>query len=715
MNAESLFSAHWHHVRDVRARLADDVTVSRHVYRKRVSWVLHRRSTSTSHRLDTESFELIDRLDGAISVGDLWEQALEQRDHTAPSQDAWMHLLADLHAADLLIVDSRIPVDKFFERRNTKRTRDWRQRYLNPLYIRFSLFDPDEWLNRLLPLARVLFSRASFALWAVLMVISALVLFTNSERLFEDASNAARLSPYMVVLFLVIYPPLKLLHELGHAMAIKRCGGDVHEMGMALLVMFPLPYVDASASSLFNAKNDRILVSAAGILVELSLAAVGVLLWASSHGFMSDVGLVLLLTGGLSTLLMNANPLLKFDGYYMFADWLETPNLQVRARRAVARTLRGCLSGKPDEKPRLEDPREWRWLVSYGIVSALYRTGLMLWIAWIVSDRWFLFGMALAFFAIFQAVMRPLWRAAQALLHDRQLRGARAKALALGVPTFIVAALCLLPLPHASVTRGVVWLPDEAMIRAAGDCEVNEVMIAPGSDVQAGDVLFLCTDTELQAQEQYLVARVAELEAGLSGVARSDQVEYAKLLPEVHAARTLLVDIRQRVDAQHYRAVVGGRFDVSGTTALLGRAFERGEIAAYTVPATGRTIRLAFAERKIADIDERVELIEVRIQAANSDAEVHTTSIRHRSPRATNHVPSAALSVVGGGPHAADPTGDGLRLLQSIVDIELDWPSAVAPASIGEHVGVRFVHSPKPLAGRLINTVRRAFMGRQSV
>jgi putative peptide zinc metalloprotease protein len=381
----------------------------------------------------------------------------------------------------------------------------------------------------------------------------------------------------------------------------------------------------------------------------------------------------------------------------------------------VLRILRRFLTGKADKKPRQEDTAEWRWLVSYGISSAIYRTGLMLTIAWMISDRWFLLGIALALFVLFQAVMLPVWRAARVLLRDEELRGVRAKSLAIGVPSVIIAVLMFLPLPHASVTSGVVWIPDEAIIRAASDCEVNEVMIAPGSDVQAGDALFHCVDIQHKAQEQFLVANLAELEASLSGVARSDQVEYAKLQPRVHTARTQLEDVRRRLSAEQHQATVAGRFDISGTSALLGRAFSRGEIAAYTVANTGRTIRLAFAERKIANIDEHVERIEVRINSVDSGVGVYDSFIRHRSPRASLLVPSAALSTVGGGPHAADPAGDGRQLLQSIVDFELNWPSAVAPAPIGEHVGVRFVHSSKPLMSRLINTVRRAFMDRQSV
>lgn len=715
MNAGSLFSNHWHRVRDVRALLADDVQISRHVYRKRISWVLHRQATSTTHRLDTQSFELIDLLDGDTSVGEIWEQALEERDHEAPTQDAWMHLLADLYAADLLVVDSRIPVESLFERREKKRTREQSQRFLNPLYLRFALFDPNDWLNRLQPLANVLFSRVTFIVWTALMVLGVLLLFTNSERLVYDVANVSQFSPYVATLFLLAYPPLKLIHELGHGLAIKHCGGEVREMGMALLVVFPLPYVDASASSLFKDKKDRMLVSAAGILIELSVAAIGALLWASSTGLVSDVGLVLLLTGGLSSLLINGNPLLKFDGYYLLADWLEIPNLQARSKQAVGRLLRRILSGQHDKAPRPEDPVERRWLFGYGVMSGIYRTALMLSIAWMLSDRWLVLGVTLALFAIYQGLVAPLVRGLKALFNNTQLQGLRSKVLALSVPLVVLSVLVLIPLPHASVTRGVVWLPEQAVIRAASLCQVNEVVAEPGAQVQVGDVLFRCVDNQLDAEKQYLEARVAEIQAELSGVARTDKVSYSKQLPELSATQTMLDDVQQRLDAEQHLAAVEGRFAVEGTSMLLGRAFTRGEVIGYTVAPVGRTIRLAFGERKFADVDEHIERIEVRIQSRGVNAEVFSTSMLRRAPRASLEVPSAALSSLGGGPHAADPEGDGRRLLSSVVDIELEWPEAVGPAPIGEHVSVRFVHLPKPLAGRLIDSVKRAFMDRRPV
>ena len=715
MTQESLFSTHWHRVSDVRTQLAEDVLVTRHVYRNRVSWLLHRPGRNNAYRMDDASFDIIDRLDGQLSVGELWNQALELHDHEAPTQDKFMRLLADLHAAELLVVDSRIPVEKLFERRKTERNRDRRQRYLNPLYLRFALFDIDALLNRFKFVARCLFSKTAFIAWFCLCALSVLILFTNSERLFSDTYSAMQLGPYTAMLFLCLYPPLKLLHEVGHALAIKRCGGEVHEMGVAILVMLPLPYIDASASTVFKAKSDRMLVSAAGILVELGIAAMGVLLWVSNTGFASDIGLVLMLIGGLSTVLINGNPLLKFDGYYLLSDWLEIPNLQSRAKRAVNALLFTALSRKAETIFGQEDQSERRWLLSYGVFAAMYRTVLMLSIAWFISERWFVFGLVLAVFALYQAIGLPVMRSVKVLFQHQQLKNIRAKALGLGIPILMIAIVIYVPVPHASVTKGVVWLPENAMIRVASTCEVKTVEVPIGSAVKSGDVLFQCVDSVLAAKKEYLEAIVDEYEAVLSGIAQDNPVDYARKLPELEAAKARLQDIKQRGDAQLHRALVDGTFDVSGTSELLGRTFKQGDIAGYTVPTDGRTIRLAIAEKNIHNIDHETERVEVRLNHSDNKRQVYPTTVRHRAVRASNQVASAALSSEGGGPHLAQVAGDGRLLEQAVIDIELVWPDGLNQGPIGEMVAVRFVHTAKPLAGRIIKKIKQAFIDRRPV
>jgi len=709
MSTESLFSAHWHRVRDVRPRLADDVVINRHVYRNRPCHVLQRRSTNVCHRLDTASFELVARLDGRTSISELWDRMLLELDADAPTQDALTTLMAELHAAELLVVDGRVPTEQLFERREKRRARERRERHTNPLYLRFALHDPDGWLTHCTPLAHAIFSRTVFLLWLALLGSAIAALIVHGDEFARAVANPDLLSPRTALLFVLVYPPLKLLHELGHALAIKRAGGAVHEIGVALMVLMPLPYVDASASAAFPDKADRMLVSAAGILVELAFAALGALLWVGATGVLGEIGFVLLLSGGLSTLLLNGNPLLRFDGYYLLADWLEIPNLATRSRRAVFSALRTTLVGKADDSPVVEDRRERFWLFGYGVSSASYRTGLMLWIAWWLSGRFFVFGLALAVFAIVMSVLVPLARGFAAVQRDPALHDRRPLVLLMAVPAVLVALVSWLPLPHASVTRGVVWLPDEAVVRATSGCEIGEAPAEVGTDVSKGDVLFDCHDPELVLVERELQARLDELDARIGGLAVSDPLAYERLEPERRATLAALTDMRVRIDAGLHVAALDGRFDTSGTSTLEGRALARGEIAGYVVPPDRRSIRVALGERAMGRFDAEPSRVEIRVAAGDGTSRVHRSSIVRRTPRSTRTVPNAALSTAGGGEHAIDPTGDGRLLLEPVVDFELAWPEALAAAPIGEHVGVRFVHAPTPLAGRVAEALRRAF------
>ena len=170
------------------------------------------------------------------------------------------------------MVDRRVPAEQLFERRAQRRTRERRERRLNPLYLRFALYDPDRWLTRLLPLSHALFSRTALIVWCVLIAAGGIAVVLGGSSLWATLGAASFPSSRLALLMVLVYPPLKLLHELGHALAIKRCGGQVHEIGFVLMVLVPLPYVDASATAALADKRQRMLIAGAGILVELAFA-----------------------------------------------------------------------------------------------------------------------------------------------------------------------------------------------------------------------------------------------------------------------------------------------------------------------------------------------------------------------------------------------------------------------------------------------------------
>lgn len=714
MSSNALFSAHWHRVRSVRPSLASDVVATRHVYRGRSCWVLQRRATNDFHRVDIGAFALVDQLDGQRTVEQIWEQALIDHDESAPTQDEWLALLAELQSAELLVVDQRVSAEKLFERREQRRSREHRERRLNPLYLRFALHDPDSWLTRLIPLSRVLFSRVALLLWLALIAAGVSALVLSGDALLTTLSTEGFPSPRLAMLMIILYPPLKLLHEMAHALAIKRGGGEVHEIGLVLMVLVPLPYIDASASAAFPNKHDRMIVAAAGIIVEMAFAAIGVILWVAASGFLADMGLALLLIGGFSTLLINGNPLLRFDGYYLLADALEIPNLSTRSRVVLLKRLRVWLSGTSDKDPVREDRAERRWLYSYGIAASMYRTALMLWIAWWLSGRFLLFGVLLAIYALVSCLLLPLYRGLKVVARDTQLQAFRPLSLISLIPLLLVALLTWLPLPHADITRGVIWLPDEAIVRAESGCEITEASTGPGQAVLAGQVLFHCLDPELALRERELVARIDELNARLAGLLIDNSPENTRLKSERTNNRSTLDDVRKRMAAERRVSTVDGIFDAMGTEDLEGRVIARGEIVGYVVPPIQRTVRVALNESVAGKLDDDLQRIELRVGHGIEGTKIHDSRILTRTPRASREVPSAALSTLGGGEHRADPSGNGLTVMESVFDVELDWPEDAAVVPVGAHVDVRFVHAPAPIGGRMLDALRRAFSDRSN-
>lgn len=713
MSADPLFSAHWHRVKNVRPKLAADVTIVRQTYRSKPYWVLHRRATNAYYRLDIASYELIDQLDGKRSIDDVWNHVLVARPKGAPGQDDFLGVLAALQTAELLTIDRRVSADSLFERREETRVRRRRQRWLNPLFIRFSLHDPDAFLTKLTPLANAVFSRVAFYLWAILMLAGLIALILSGASILETLSTPGYPSSYHVMLLLLVYPPLKLLHEFGHALAIKRGGGEVHDVGISLMVLMPLPYVDASASAAFPLKLDRMIVAAAGIFVELAIAAIGVLLWATSAGIVADIGLALLLVGGFSTLLINGNPLLRFDGYYLLSDALEIPNLGTRARAALVSAFKSMISGKQDPLGQTDDVKERYWLISYGFFSLVYRALLMLWIAWWLSGRYLIFGVALALYAVTKTFIIPLLKGFRALVQQPELHSTRPVLLLSVIPMIFTAALVWLPLPHAHVSKGVVWLPDNAVVRIQSSCMVMSTSVEQGQEVEPGQPLFDCVDPELALQESQLIARSDELNALSSGLAIKNPAEFRRLETEREANDRELEQLQERIEAGFHSAELQGLFDVPGNVSLEGRAFARGDIAAFVVPEEHRTVRVALNQSVARRLDAGVNRIELFADSEENKSKVYATSIVAKTPRASLDIPSAALSTVGGGDHLADPQGDGRLVLEPVFNIELEWPVRAGVAPVGAHVPVRFVHTPEPLAGRIANAIRRVFSERE--
>jgi len=710
-----LFSEHWYRIRDLTPKLANDVEIRRHVYRQQAQYVLHRKSTGSYFRLDGKSFELVGKFDGTMRVDELWELAIELQDTDAPTQAELIQLLAQLHEAELLVVNRRLNTEQLFKRGDQQSRSENRQRYLNPLYMRFRLFDPDNLLTSICPVFRLLFNRSALVIWVMLLLLALIRLAPHWGDLQREIAELGYFSPRYALIFLIVYPLLKMLHELAHGIALKRLGGEVHELGIALMVLLPIPYVDASATAALPDKRHRILVGAAGIMLELTVAALATMVWLSSDGLVHDIALILMLIGGLSTLMFNGNPLLKFDGYYMLADITEIPNLAQRSKqylRALACKVLLRRSISPEQTPT---PGERVWLVTYGILSSLYRFVLMLSIAYLLSGKFFFFGAALAIWVIFSLLVLPCWQFGHFLLNDAATNKLRAILIASATVAALASALVLIPLPLSTLAEGVVWLPERAIIRVANNCEVTRQEVVDGHDVQIGDTLFTCEDPDLPAQIRLLRAELRELEAERYGYQISRRVKRAMLQHKIDTVKSKLQRAEDIFSEQVVRAQNSGQLVLAGDVALEGRYLKQGSIAAFVIPVNGRTVHVPIDQDDIGIIKREVASIEMQFSEELPSRGVHQSAIVRQTPQANLEVISAALTTGGGGTLLADPAGNGRTLMEPVFNVELAWPESAPEVNVGSRVWVKFKHSSKPIFFRLLTKAQRAFLGRLDV
>ncbi|MCP4878249.1 MAG: hypothetical protein GY896_22585, partial [Gammaproteobacteria bacterium] len=337
--SESTFSTYWYRVANLKPVLRDAAIISRHVYRGQPWYVLRNSLSGRNHRFNAAAYALIGQMDGQRTVQEIWENTDKLSIDASPTQDEVILLLGRLHDADLIQSDILPSTVELFRQAQGQPSNGWKQRVSNPFSLRFPLCDPEWLLERWRSLAAPMFSRGTFILW-LLVVLSAIVAAVMHWPELSGSLADKLFLPSNLLLLWLVYPLVKILHEFGHAFAVKKWGGEVHEMGIILLALTPIPYIDATASSSFPDKHRRIGVAAMGMMVELLLASLALFVWLNVEtGLISALAYNVMLIGGVSTLLFNGNPLLRYDGYYIFADLFEIPNLGQRSTRYLGYLL----------------------------------------------------------------------------------------------------------------------------------------------------------------------------------------------------------------------------------------------------------------------------------------------------------------------------------------------------------------------------------------
>jgi putative peptide zinc metalloprotease protein len=528
---------------------------------------------------------------------------------------------------------------------------------LSPLSMQVPLLHPDRLLGKVEPWFGWCFSLPASLAWCLVLGWAARDLATCGDRLSEASAGVLALDNWLWLA--IAWFVLKVLHECGHAVACKRLGGEVREAGVIFILLAPLAYVDVTSTWRLRSKWARIQVAAAGMYVELFVAAVATLVWARTPlGVLSNVCLSIMTTAGVMTLLFNANPLMRFDGYYIVSDLLELPNLYLHGQQYVAGLTRRLVCGIPS---RCSAGMGWRgvFVRCYGVASTLWRysvfAGLVLTAATLLEGAGIVLS-ALALMLWLGSGLRRFVRLARdpAMTPSRKVRSALVLS---GGVALVAVAVVLIPWPGTVVAPAIVQYAPEVTVRTESDGFVQEICVDNSQQVAAGDVLVVLSNPALEYQLAELQLSISESQ--VKRRVHQRQRELAKAQAEDEKLRTLesqLADKQQQVAHLVVRAPRSGKVVARNIQTLRGRYLHRGSDLLMIGDEASKEIRLSIAQQ---DVDTFRARGDAPLRAYLPGCPVFEASLARIEPRASTQPLDAALCAPHGGPLPVRRSGQG--------------------------------------------------------
>ena len=692
----------WQRIAGLQLRLRGSLTFHIHHYRGKPWLIIADQRDGNYFRCSASAEQFLNLLDGTRSVEQAMLDARQQNGEELSQHDV-MLLIANLKSNGLLTADASENNSKETPG-HTDRRKPAVNSWLRPFAIRFPLFNPDRFLESTVHYYKPLLNAVTASVWAILVVVALITAWLHWPELAEH-SETRFADPGNFLWYWLLYPVVKALHEFGHACFTRAWGGPVREMGIMLLVFFPVPYVDSSAAHGFSDRKRRILVSAAGIMVETFLASIALLMWVNTDsGALHDMAFDIVVIGGISTLIFNANPLLRYDGYYILSELLQIPNLGTRSAQYLGYLFKRYVLDIPGVHTPVTAKGEARWLVAYGIGSVIYRVFISLFIASWVAGKLFIIGFLLALWAIIAQIIYPVVRNFSRLIPvARAANRLNRLGAIVGMFLLVMTFSLLVPAGNSTYAEGVVNLPENAYIRAGTDGIVTRILREDGSRVESGETVLLLENIELETRRDILLARLEETRSRQKDTFLQDRTKSESLKARVSTLEAELQDIEDQIVNLRVTSAVPGVVCLPLASDLPGRFVSRGEVIGYIADPDQVVARVVVDQSDIDQVRRQSQMIEVRL--SSRPGETHAARLIRELPQATDRLPSKLLGSGAGGDVAVDARDEnGVQTISNIFQVEIALPvKAVSGNRLGQRIYVRFIHEPESLGNQMLS------------
>jgi putative peptide zinc metalloprotease protein len=716
------FSNAWSRVNRLTPTLRPHVQIQRQLYRGQPWHVVHDPVTNSFFRLNPVDYHFVGLLDGKRSVDEVWRMTLDRFGDDAPTQGEVIGLLGQLNQSNLLRVDLPVDAQPLLERAHQRQFKKWRGQLSNVLFMRIPVFNPNRLLDWLEPAVRPLLSKWGLAAWLLIMAYALFEFLPHVGEFVRDSQSVMAPSnwAWMAVLFILT----KAFHELGHGLICKRFGGSVPETGLMMLVLFPAPYVDATSSWNMPDKWKRILVSSGGMIFELIIAAIAAIAWLHlERGTLpSQLAYNLVFLASVTTILFNANPLLRFDGYYILSDLLEIPNLYERSTRHLKYLCKRYLFGLPHATPVTGVRFDQTTMVIYGIASQIYRAMVMVGIAVFVAQSIPTLGLIIGAWSIISWAVIPSvkflhWLITASELYERRLR---AVAVTATIAAVILISVGYIPMDEHRNAQGVIEASQSTDVVVFNDGFVTQVLTSRGHHVKQGQLLLVTTNPILEARQKEIQARLDRLTIERRiALASLDQNELRTVESQIKPLAEELAEIQHQLSQLDIRAPIDGVIVGPIGPNLQDSYVTRGKVIGRIVNLSDLRVT-ALVDQSTSDTAFFDQIREVELRTAGSIPAVLPSEVIYRSRKGRHDLPHPALGYSGGGQIMLDSKDPhGMTSLRPMFEMWLKLPAdlkqrypELAPLP-GQRVYVRFtLHEKRPLMFQWAHRTRQILRDR---
>lgn len=650
------FSESWYRVANQKICLRPVVKTRRQNFRGERWIVLENPFSNQYFRLRPVAYEFVSRLRPDRTVEEAWSQCMERFPDEAPSQEAVIQLLSQLYFANLLQYDLAADSAQLFERYKKRKQREIGFQFLNIMFMRFPLLDPDRFLVRTLPFVGKLISPFGALIWVIVVGLGLKMAADNfgDLRLQSEGVMAAG-NLFLLYIGMVM---VKALHEFGHAYFCRKFGGEVHVMGVMLMIFTPMPYVDATSSWSFRERWKRVLVGSAGMIVEVFFAAIAAFVWSkTAPGIVHSLAYNIMFIASVSTVVFNINPLMRFDGYYILSDLLEIPNLNQRATSRLRYWAERYLFGVKNQESPVGTRREAAWLGVFGIASGIYRVIVFSGILLVIADRFLIIGIVMAGACLISWGVMPVVNFIKYLASNSRLERVRhcAIGVTVGIAAVIVILLCVIPFPYSFRAPGVIMAAQRTEIVNESSGQVSGLLVKPGSFVKQGTPLLQLKNPELELELAGTRAHLEEINARLLQAMDRESADIAPLARLRDSVSVQLAKLALDLEHLTVRAPHDGVWVSPGVEDFIGRWLPRGTGLGLLANPVSFEFKATVMEEDVnALFAQKIYGANVRLYG-NAAAKLAVTDWQV-VPGGQNILPSAALGWAAGGevPVASD-------------------------------------------------------------